>query len=396
MGKGVESFDAAVVGLGVMGSAAARELSRRGHRTVGLDRFSPRHERGSSHGESRLARMAYHEGAHYVPLLRRAYSGWRALEGQGSDRLFLRTGGLVIGPPEGALVAGSRRTAGACDLALEELDAEDLRERFPTFRLPPGHDALYDPSAGVLRADRCLAELRAGAREAGARLRFRHPVAGWAKRGDRWVVEPADGASGAVEADRLLVAAGGWTGELLAGGEFGLDLPISVERQTVHWFRPGEDAGAFRPERFPVFLAEREGGGVVYGAPDLGGGVKAALHHGGRKGRRPGELSREVEPADGARAREAVGDLIPELAAEPHRSRVCLYANSPDGDFVVDRLRGDAAGGGSGGGGPVVACGFSGHGFKFAPAVAEAAADLLEGTSPAVDLSPFRSDRWHP
>lgn len=387
----METFDAAVVGLGVMGSAAARELSRRGHRVIGLDRFGPGHERGGSHGESRLARTVYHEGPHYVPLLRRAYSAWRALEERTGERLLLRTGGLVMGPPEGELVAGSRRTARACDLDLEELDADELRNRFPAFRLPPGHAALHDPAAGVLRADRCLAALRAGAREAGARLRFRRPVRGWIRRRGRWALDPAaDAAAGAVEADRLLVAAGGWTAELVERAE----LPLSVERQTVHWFRPGEGAEDFRPERFPVFLAERGGGGVVYGAPDLGTGVKAALHHGGGHASRPGELSREVEAADEAAVREAVGGLIPDLAPEPHRSRVCLYANSPDGEFVIDRLGSPSGPGAPGDRGPVVACGFSGHGFKFAPAVGEAAADMLEGAQPAVDLSAFRSDRW--
>lgn len=371
----MQRFDVVVVGLGIAGSAAASELARRGHRVVGLDRYGPVHARGGSHGESRLVRAVYYEGPHYVPLLRRAYPAWRELEERSGRELMLRTGCLTVGPPDGELAAGSRRAAGEYDLELEELSPAAVRERYPAFRVPDGHVALLDPAAGVLRADRCLSVLRSEAREAGGELRFGEGVLDWRPLGEGLEVETAEGT---IRADAGVLAAGGWSPEL-AGDT---PLPLTVERQTVHHFPPGE-RDAYGPGRFPVFLHEREDGTVAYGVADLGRGVKAAVHHGGKGVESPEEVDREVRPEEGGRARDAVRELLPGLAPDPVRSEVCLYANTPDRDFVVDRLPGG-----------VVACGFSGHGFKFAPVVAELVVDLLEGRTPEADLSPFRLGRW--
>lgn len=385
--------DAVVVGLGVVGSATARELARRGRDVLGLDRFGPAHRRGSSHGESRLIRSLYHEGPGYVPLLRRAYAGWRGLEGEAGRELLLETGGLAVGPPDGRLVTGCLAAASEHGLAFEALSPAEVRRRFPAFDVPAGHRALLDPAAGVLRAERCLAALRSGARAAGAELRFGERVAGWSAAGGRLVVE-ADG--GQVECGALVLAAGGWTADLLeAAGE--ASPPLTVERQSVHRFPAPRDSEC-GPDRFPVFLAETgrpttdgateaDSSPMAYGAPDLGRGVKVAVHHGGETSRRPAEVRRRVDPAEARSAREAVEELLPRLGRSPVASDVCLYANTPDRDFVIDRLSPD--------GPPVVAaCGLSGHGFKFAPAVAGAAADLAQGAAPPADVAPFRLGRW--
>lgn len=371
----METFDAVVVGQGVVGTAAARELAVRGHRVLGLDRFRSGHTRGGSHGESRLIRSVYYEGPSYVPLLRRAYPAWAELEARAGEPLLLRTGGLTVGPPDGRLVSGSRRTAREHGLALEELTPSEVRERFPAFRVPEGCVALVDPNAGVLRAGRCLAALRSGARSAGAEIRFGTPVEGWSAGRDGVEVETGEGT---VRAAGVVLAAGGWSRELAP--EAGIRL--AVERQTVHRFPPGP-GDRFGPGRFPGFLLDGGDDTVAYGVPDLGRGVKAALHHGGERAEAPGAIDREVRRGEGARAREAVEELIPGLGTEPLHSEVCVYADTPDRDFVIDRVPGG-----------VVACGFSGHGFKFAPVVAEAAADLLEGRSPPFDPTPFRLGRW--
>ncbi len=380
--------DALVVGLGVAGSAAARELARRGLGVVGIDRFGPDHRRGSSHGESRLFRLLYHEAPYYAPLLRRARDGWAELEERAGQDLLLETGGLAVGPPDGKLVTGCLSTAAEHGLAFERLTAGQARRRFPAFEPSPGQVALLDPAAGVLRADRCVAAFRAGARHAGAELRFGERVRGWASEGDDLSVKTD---AGEIRAGALLLAAGGWTADLLE--EAGQRRPpITVERQSVHRF-PATGEGDFTPERFPIFLLERGGGraeyrdALAYGVPDLGHGVKVAVHHDGERSARPGDVRRRLEPTEAERARRAVGDLLPGLGPSPVHSEICVYTDTPDRDFLIDRLAPDDPA-------VVAATGFSGHGFKFAPVVAEIAADLVEERPPEFDLRPFRLERW--
>lgn len=376
--------DAVVVGLGVAGSAAARELARRGLSVAGIDRFGLDHRRGSSHGESRLFRLLYHEAPVYVPLLRRARQGWAELEAEAGQELLVETGGLAVGPPDGELFTGSLAAAAEHGLAFERLEPREVRRRFPAFRLRARQEALLDPAAGVLRADRCLAALRAAARRAGAELRFGERVRGWTRDGDGLAVE-TDG--GELRAGGLVLAAGGWTADLLEeAGE--ARPPLTVERQTVHRFPAGGGSG-FAPERFPVFLLEQGGdaGPMAYGVPDLGRGVKVAVHHDGEQSARPEDVRRRLHPEEARRARRAVEELLPALGDTPLDGEVCLYTDTPDRDFLIDRL-------GTEGPATVVATGFSGHGFKFAPAVGEIVADLLTGEAPGPDLAPFRLDRF--
>lgn len=375
--------DAVVVGLGVVGSAAARELARRGWSVVGIDRFAPDHRRGSSHGESRLFRLLYHESPYYVPLLRRAREGWAELEAEAGQELLVETGGLAVGPPDGELFTGSLATAAEHGLAFERLDPREVRRRFPAFRLRGGQEALLDPAGAVLRADRCLAALRAAARRAGADLRFGERVRDWTRDGDGLAVETE---GGELRAGALVLAAGGWTADLLEGaGE--ARPPLTVERQSVHRF-PATAGDDFAPERFPVFLLERDGdaGPMAYGVPDLGRGVKVAVHHDGEQSARPEDVRRRLHPEEAKRARGAVEELLPALGESPLGSEVCLYTNTPDRDFLIDRLGAESPP-------AVVATGFSGHGFKFAPVVGEVAADLLTGEAPGPDLDPFRRGR---
>lgn len=392
----METCDTIVVGLGVAGSAAALELSRRGHSVLGLDRHAPGHELGSSHGESRLMRTVYFEAPHYVRLLRRARERWQELEEEADRTLFLETGALMIGRPDGDLVSGCRRSVEAWDLACEELSPAETTERFPAFHPPAGHAALFDPRGGCLLAAACLEAFRGLARRRGARLRFGEPVTAW-ERSDGGITVRTDEATYA--ADALVLAAGGWTRGLVPER----DLPLVVERQTVHQFRPTRRE-PFLPERFPVFIfeggdeaggGEPEGAGppLAYGVPLLEDGVKVALHHGGEMADRPDDVDPVVRAEEGRRAHAAVETLFPDLAPDVVAARVCRYTNTPDEGFLLDRLPGSGGPGGSTA--PVVlATGFSGHGFKFAPVAAEIAADLVEGTAPEDDAEPFRLARF--
>jgi len=178
------TFDVAVAGLGAMGAAAACHLARRGLRVVGFDRFSPPHDRGSSHGETRIIRVAYFEDPRYVPLVRRAWELWTALEHDAGERLLERTGGLMIGPPDGELVRGALASAKAHGLEHEALSPPASAARFPAHHLVPGDVAVWEPLAGVLRPEPCVEAHLEGARRAGAELHVDEPVLAWEPDGE--------------------------------------------------------------------------------------------------------------------------------------------------------------------------------------------------------------------
>ncbi len=368
----------AVVGLGGMGSAVAAHLARRGHRVTGLDRFSPPHDRGSSHGLTRIIRQAYFEGPAYVPLLLRAYELWGELE-QATGRELLRvTGGLMIGPEDSEVVTGARASAERHGLDHEVLSPAEVRDRFPAYRLGDDEVAVYEPPAGVVfPEDAVAAHLEIAARH-GADLHVEAAVTGWEPTADGVTVATA---TGTVRADRLVLAAGAWATDLL-----GATLPTTVERMVPIWFHPPRDSSwEFDAQRFPVFVAHLDDEVALYGAPPRGDeGVKLAFHHGGRTGH-PDELSREVADEEVEALRAVVERRFPSLHGAEARAETCFYTNTRDGDFVVGTHPEDD--------GVVVAAGFSGHGFKFCPVVGEVVADLVEGTAPRFDLSPFNLAR---
>ena len=350
--------DVVVVGLGGVGSAAAAVLARRGARVLGLDRYPPVHDQGASHGETRIVRTAYFEGAAYVPLLRRAYALWDELG------LLTRTGGLFLGERGSAVLEGSRATAEAEDLPHEVLDAGEVRRRFPLFRPPPATVALFEPEAGWVPPEAAVAAQLDRAAGAGADLRFGEPVLSWSAgpSGVR-VTTPA----GSYDAGALVLAPGRWAPELLAD----LPVPLTVEARTMHWFDPPGGAGPFAG--LPVWIWERPDGTTAYGAPAAAGpdgGVKAAVHH---STCRPGG---DWPAADVA---ALLAPLLPDLGDRVLRSVDCTYTLTPEHDPVVGRHPAHSQ--------VVVACGFSGHGFKLTPVLGEVLADLvLDGTT-AYDLA---------
>src|SRR5581483_10053769 len=269
------SYDAIVLGLGGMGSAAAYHLARRGRRVLGIEQFTSAHDRGSSHGRSRIIRQSYIEGPQYVPLLLRAYELWRELELQTGKELLRITGGLMIGRPESATVAGSLASAREHGLPHDVFGADALRRRYP---LTPRDDevALFDPAAGALFPEQCILAHIGLAANYGADLRFETPVTGWRVAGDGVEVEAA---GERFHADRLIVTAGAWSGKLLAD----LGLPLVVERNVLYWFWPrGENSvERFRSDQLPLFIWEKPGHSF-YGLPILREeGVKVGFHHSG-------------------------------------------------------------------------------------------------------------------
>jgi sarcosine oxidase len=369
-------FDVIVCGLGVMGSAALSALARRGRHVVGIERFQPGHDRGSSHGATRIIRLSYFEHPSYVPLLRAAYPLWRNLERESKRQLLHITGILEIGPPDGALIAGTLASARQHGLHHDLLAARDVMRRFPAFRLPADYVGVVQPDGGFLEAEPSLRAMLDLAQQRGAEIRTGEAVRAIEPR-DRGVRIVTDRAS--IEAGAAVVVAGPWTGSLLAGQ----NLALRVTRQAMAWFDPAEPA-LFEPGRFPVFLIESEHG-VHYGFPRFRGGVKVAKHHHHDEAVDPDAYDRIVSPADEAAIRGALENFLPAANGRLVDATTCLYTMTPDGHFVIDRLPGAPN--------VVVVSACSGHGFKFAPVIGEIAADLATGSDTDHDISRFRIDR---
>jgi sarcosine oxidase len=352
-----------VIGLGAMGSAAAAAIARRGVEVLGVEQFVPLHDRGSSHGDSRIVRMAYFEHPDYVPLLRRAYEGWAHLEESSGRRLIRWTGALMIGRPDSAVVAGTLASVTTWKLPHEVLDHAVAKERFPQFGLHDDEVAVHERNAGVVDPEAAIAALHDAARSHGAELRFESSVDGW-EVGDETVTVRVDGDD--IAADHLVVAAGPWAAKLLGAG-----LPLLPERTVTYHLEPVGDRAAFGPERFPAFVWELTPGDAIYGLADVGGGPKVGFHHRGRP-TDPDRVDRNVTPDEIAAMRTVLAERLPALQGRC-TAKTCMYTMTPDDHFVIGHLPGS-------GGRVSVAAGFSGHGFKFTPVVGEILADLaLDG-----------------
>jgi sarcosine oxidase len=365
-------YDVAVVGLGAMGGHAALELASRGRRVLGLDRHRPPHTLGSTHGKTRIIREAYFEQPLYVPIVQRAYELWRRLEERSGARLLTVTGGLMLGAPDSAVVAGARASALEHGLPFEELSAREVRARFLAYAVPDEHAAVFEPRAGFLEPERAVEATLRFAAGAGAELRFDEPVLGWNDGAVRT-------ASGEYAAERVILSVGPWLPELVPE----LADVFTVARQPLLWLAPREPQ-LFAPDRFPIFVWEWEPGWAFYGFPDVGDGFKIAIHHHGEP-TTPESVERELRPADEEAIRALVRRYFPAGDGELREAAICLYTNTPDEHFVIDRLPTDER--------VIVASPCSGHGFKFAPAIGEVLADLATGGKPRFDLTPFALGR---
>jgi sarcosine oxidase len=368
-----------IAGLGAAGSAAAFHLARRGHKVVGFDRFSPPHQFGSSTGQTRIIREAYYEHPQYVPLIQRAYACWDELERISGERLFVKTGGMMIGVPDGPLVTGARASAAQYDLPVDDLSAAEITRRFPAFRPEGEMRGVFEPRAGLLYADRCIGTHLELARASGADLHMEEPVGAWKVDAGGVSVSTA---RETFLVDRLILSAGSWVPSLLEG----YALPLEIERTVQHWFSDAADAPRFQSDRFPVYLLEYEQPNqLFYGFPDTGDGVKVARHHQGRT-TTADLLDRRVADEEISRMRVLLAKYLPDANGPHVRSAVCMYTNTPDRDFIIDKHPASER--------VLVASACSGHGFKFASAIGEALADLALGEPTRCDLSPFAIGRF--
>jgi len=372
------SADVIVLGLGGMGSSTIAHLAQRGASVIGFDAFAPGHANGSSHGESRIIRKAYFESPDYVPMLERAYELWHELEQQSGQKLLTTTGGLNIGSVESGFVSGSTRSAREYGLTVEELDAREVGVRFPGFRLPDSLVALFDPAAGFLRPEACVAAHLEWARKSGATLKFSTPVVDWGTDGSGVYVRTA---TERYMAGRLIITAGPWSKHVIQGW----DAPLEVWRiVNVHF--DSTNAELFSPERCPVFLLEVPEG-HYYGFPTLPGqGVKIGRHDVGAVCT-PDTIEREVGANEVEMLREVLDKYMPGASGPVKWSLTCMYTNTPDAHFVLDHHPAYPN--------VVIGCGFSGHGFKFASVIGEILSELALDGSSHVDIDFLSANRFH-
>src|SRR5262245_49443406 len=326
----MSSFDVVVCGLGVMGCAALRELARRGLRVLGIDRFAPGHDRGSSHGATRVIRLDYFEHPSYVPLLRRAYELWHELEQSSAQKLIHITGIVEIGAPDGPLIKGVLQSIREHTLRHQLLTAEELMRRYPAFHLPSQYQAVVQPDGGFLAAEASIHAMLALAKADGAEIRSGETIRAIVPSftGLRIVTDPVP-----IYAGSAVIAAGPWIKSILPD----LKAPLRVTRQAMVWLSPRQPA-LFQPEHFPVFLMESRHG-MHYGFPPDGDGlVKVAKHHHDDETVDPDSYDRTVSTADEALIRSAVADHLPAANGRRVKATTCLYTVTPDGDFIVDSL----------------------------------------------------------
>lgn len=363
-------YDCVIVGLGAMGSAAAWQAARRGWRVLGIEQFGAAHDCGSSHGQTRIIRTAYFEHPNYVPLAQRAFSLWRDIEQAVGRELLVQTGLLQIGKPDGKVIRGVLDSADAHGIEIERLAPEEIRRRWPVFRQPDKDEVgVFEPGAGFLRVEHAVASMIRLAVDAGAELSLNTTVQGWDVGDDGRVT--VHSSKGTWTSRRLIVAPGCWAQRLAMLPE----VPTQVVRKQQQWFQI--DRHEVKSQNgFPCYLMETADG-WFYGFPEIDHlGLKVAEHTGGQPVEGPERVDRGLDHDDLARAERFMDRAFEFSRRRLVHHSVCMYTMTPDHHFVVDRHpRFDNV---------AVACGFSGHGFKFAPVVGRRVCELLEGQEDSV------------
>lgn len=356
-----KDYEAIVLGVGGMGAAALHALARRGVRACGVEQHAVGHDRGSSHGQTRAIRIAYFEHPDYLPLLQTSYSRWDDLGKASGRRLRIDTGILFACRPGGVLDAGFEAFYGKHDdMPRERWLAGEMAEHYPQLTPPAGSVGWYDPLGAALLVDDCVRTLAEQAVDLGADIRAGRPVAGWKTDGNGVRVAVGDEE---LTADRLIVTAGAWSSGVL--GELG--LPLRVARKVVAWYEP-DDAADLCPGELPIFYFETDAG-EFYAFPSINAdGIKAAEHTSDTFVRHADDVDRDPREGDDDRLRRFLDGALPGRLGRRTRWSICMYTHTPDENFIIDRVPGREQ--------VAFAAGLSGHGFKFAPVIGEALADL--------------------
>lgn len=371
-------YDAIVLGVGAMGSATAYQLAKRGKRVLGLEQYGIPHTMGSSHGHTRIIRMAYYEHPSYVHLLRRAYELWLEIQCEAGEKLLYTTGSIDAGPDDSWVFKGSWDSCKQHDLPHEVLTGAELARRHPGYKLPNDHLALLQPDGGFLTPERCIVSYVMAAQAHGAEIHAHEKVLEW---------EPLDGGvrvhtnRGTYEADKLVVTAGAWDADILDV----LDGLATPERQVLAWLQPSRPE-RFRPNNFPVFnVLVDEGrfyGFPVFGVPGFKFGKYFHLEETGRAD----EIDRQPHDYDEQLLRQFAERYFPDGTGPTMSLAACMFTNTPDHHFIMDVHPEYEQ--------VSFASPCSGHGFKFVSVVGEIMADLAEKGMTRHDISLFRLDRF--
>ena len=356
----VNHYDVIVLGVGGVGSAALYHAAKRGVRALGIEQFSLAHDRGSSHGHTRLIRQAYFEHPDYVPLVQRAFGLWNELEQEAGERLYHETGLLQVGPPSGEVIRGVRESAVQHKLDIENLSLAEANARFSGFVIPEDCEAIFERRAGYLLVERAVVAYARQAQRRGAQVVVDQTVRRWQVDCDSVLVETD---REKYRTSRLIIAAGPWSGQLL--GTLGISL--EVRRKPLCWWPTQDDR--YRTDRgCPAFLYDLPQG-CFYGFPQIDSrGLKAAEHTGGDIVDNPLTVDRQLHTADRDRVASFIGQFLPAVAPKSSEFTVCMYTMTPDAHFIVDRHPEHPQ--------VAFAAGLSGHGFKFACVLGEALCDL--------------------
>jgi sarcosine oxidase len=386
----VQRYDTLVLGLGAMGSAALLRLAKRGQKTGGIDQFSPPHAFGSSHGDSRVTRLAIGEGAHYTPLVMRSHELWREIERETSRDLLTTTGGLIISSRSttsrmhvqdffGTTVAAAERYG----VAHEILDARAIRQRFPQFNIRDDEIGYYEYEAGFLRPEACVAAQLALAEKYGATIHRSEKVLGFEETANDVTVRTD---KDTYAADRLIVSAGAWLPQLIGAG---FARPFTVRRQVLFWFATKGSVVPFQLGNFPIYIWEIQGREqAIYGFPAIdgeNGGVKVAAEQ-YKSETTPETVDRSASDAEARAMHEYIAPYLPGLSDRCVKAVVCLYTVTPDAEFVIDthpefpRV--------------IIVSPCSGHGFKHSAAIGEALSEIVIDGRSRLDLSAFKFDRF--
>ena len=373
-----QQYDAIVIGLGGMGSATLYQLAQRGKRALGIEQFGIAHELGSSHGLTRIIRLAYHEHPSYVPLMRRAYELWRDLEAKTEEQILHITGSIDAGPPDGSNFKGSLLSCEEHDLPHDVLTSAEITKRFPGYRLPSETMAVFQGEGGFLLPECCISLFVEQAQTLGATVHTNERTLEWHPTTNGVSVRTE---RGEYEAETLVISAGAWASKLLPA----LSAAAIPERQVLAWFEILR-AEHFTPDAFPVFnLVVDEG--QFYGFPEFGiPGFKLGKYHHLEENVDPDTIDREPNAQDESVLRDFTEKYFPGAAGATSSMKVCMFTNTPDEHFIIDCLPDSPQ--------VVVAAGFSGHGFKFSSVVGEILSDLaIDGTT-SHDIGMFRLARF--
>lgn len=355
-----------------MGSATCYSLSKRGYNVLGVEQFTISHQYGSHAGQSRIIRKAYFEHPDYVPLLERAYENWKTLEEESGEQVYFKTGLVYAGNANNEIIKGVKKSAALYNIELEQLKVDEAVNRFPSFEFPKNYEILFEPEAGFITPERAIRLYTSEAIRNGAVIHSNEKVIEWKKNGDSVLINTD---KDSYQCNKLIITAGAWAGKMIPG----FSDKIKVTRQFVAWIKTKND-NQFALNKFPCWMiGDNDKHGCYYGFPLLGtkifgepAGLKLA-HHFAFQPTDPDNVNRQTTEDDLENLKYCLDKYLPGVFDSVLSTKICLYANSPDENFIIDKLPGFEEN-------VSIACGFSGHGFKFASIVGKILADLaIEG-----------------